>query len=134
MNISQDAAALLSEPVRLASLAARPASDQGLALPVHARPCRPDFYVVRPRPASGRRVQPFRVNRFAAAGSRGYAPAGASSLATLLVRLDYGVDEGRREYTENPLARSRMPMAASATPSTAHIAIRSAIRARPVLR
>ena len=66
------------------------------------------FYVV---PANGvpRDAQ---FNHFASIvaqqlGAKGYAPAGAPQLASMLVRLDYGVDEGRTEYTEDPFARSR---------------------------
>ena len=39
--------------------------------------------------------------------ARGYTPAGAPHLATMVVKLDYGVDEGTREYTVDPFARSR---------------------------
>jgi hypothetical protein len=66
------------------------------------------FYVV-PANASVRQSE---FNRYAAIVSqqlaaRGYTPAGAPQLATMLVRLDYGVDEGKTEYTQDPLARSR---------------------------
>ncbi len=66
------------------------------------------FYVV---PANGA-VQGAEFNHFAAIVSqqlaaRGYTPAGAPQLASMLVRLDYGVDEGRTQYTEDPFARSR---------------------------
>jgi hypothetical protein len=66
------------------------------------------FYVV---PAEG--GQPtLEFNRFAALVSqhlqaRGYTPAGAPQLASMLVKLDYGVDEGETEYTVDPYARSR---------------------------
>jgi len=64
------------------------------------------FYVV---PANGARDAQF--NHFAAIvaqqlAARGYAPAGAPQLASMLVRLDYGVDEGKTEYTSDPFARS----------------------------
>ena len=39
--------------------------------------------------------------------ARGYAPAGAPQLASMIVKLDYGVDEGTREYSVDPFARSR---------------------------
>jgi hypothetical protein len=39
--------------------------------------------------------------------ARGYKPAGAPQLAEMLVKLDYGVDEGRTEHTRDPFARSR---------------------------
>ena len=39
--------------------------------------------------------------------ARGYSPAGAPQLATMVVRLGYGVDEGKREYSQDPFARSR---------------------------
>ena len=66
------------------------------------------FYVV---PANAG-FQGAEFNHFASLVSqhlaaRGYAPAGAPQLATMLVRLDYGVDEGRTEYTDDPWARSR---------------------------
>jgi hypothetical protein len=66
------------------------------------------FYVV---PAEG--GQPtLEFNRFAALVSqhlqaRGYTPAGAPQLASMLVKLDYGVDEGETEYTVDPYASSR---------------------------
>jgi hypothetical protein len=65
------------------------------------------FYVV---PGQGA-AQGAEFNHFAALVSqhlaaRGYSPAGAPQLATMLVRLDYGVDEGRTEYSQDPLARS----------------------------
>ena len=64
------------------------------------------FYVV---PASGARDAQF--DHFAAIvakqlSDKGYAPAGAPQLANMLVRLDYGVDEGTTEHTEDPFARS----------------------------
>ena len=66
------------------------------------------FYVV---PANGA-IQGAEFNHFASIVSRqlaarGYTPAGAPQLANMLVRLDYGVDQGRTEYTEDPFARSR---------------------------
>ncbi len=39
--------------------------------------------------------------------AKGYKPAGAPQLADMLVKLDYGVDEGQREVTADPFARSR---------------------------
>jgi len=39
--------------------------------------------------------------------ARGYSPAGAPQLATMIVRLDYGVDEGETEHTSDPYGRSR---------------------------
>ena len=65
------------------------------------------FYVV---PANGS-APDAQFNHFAAIvaqqlAAKGYAPAGAPQLATMVVRLDYGVDEGRTEYTEDPFARS----------------------------
>jgi len=66
------------------------------------------FYVV---PADGA-PHNLEFNRYAAIvsqqlGAKGYTPAGAPQLASMLVKLDYGVDEGRTEYTEDPFARSR---------------------------
>ncbi len=66
------------------------------------------FYVVPANP----NVRQSEFNNFAATVSqqlaaRGYTPAGAPQLATMLVRLDYGVDEGKTEYTEDPFVRSR---------------------------
>jgi hypothetical protein len=66
------------------------------------------FYVV---PAQG--GQPtLEFNRYAALvaqhlQAKGYTPAGAPQLANMVVRLDYGVDEGTREQTVDPMARSR---------------------------
>jgi hypothetical protein len=64
------------------------------------------FYVV---PANGARDGQF--NHFAAIvaqqlAAKGYRPAGAPQLASMLVRLDYGVDEGKTEYTSDPYGRS----------------------------
>jgi hypothetical protein len=66
------------------------------------------FYVV---PANAG-YQGAEFNHFASIVSqqlaaKGYSPAGGPNLATMLVRLDYGVDEGRTEYTQDPFARSR---------------------------
>ena len=66
------------------------------------------FYVV---PAEGAQ-RTLEFNRYAALvaqhlQARGYAPAGAPQLASMIVRLDYGVDEGTREETVDPFARSR---------------------------
>ena len=75
------------------------------AMPV---PAGQTFYVV---PAQG--GQPtLEFNRYAALvaqhlQARGYTPAGAPQLASMLVRLDYGVDEGTREQTVDPMGRSR---------------------------
>lgn len=66
------------------------------------------FYV---EPAEG--VQKtLEFNRYAALvaqhlQARGYTPAGAPQLASMIVRLDYGVDEGIQEETVDPYARSR---------------------------
>src|SRR4028119_1966254 len=66
------------------------------------------FYVV---PANagfqGAEFNHFASIVFQQLAARGYTPAGAPQLATMLVRLDYGVDEGRTEYTEDTFARSR---------------------------
>jgi hypothetical protein len=75
------------------------------AMPV---PAGQTFYVV---PAEGV-SQNLEFNRYAALVSqqlaaKGYTPAGAPQLANMIVRLSYGVDEGQREYTVDPLARSR---------------------------
>ena len=75
------------------------------AMPV---PAGQTFYVV---PAEGT-APGLEFNRYAAIVSqqlaaKGYTPAGAPQLANMLVRLDYGVDEGAREYTTDPFARSR---------------------------
>ena len=34
--------------------------------------------------------------------SQGYRPAGAPGVADMLVKLDYGVDQGRKEYVTQP--------------------------------
>jgi hypothetical protein len=39
--------------------------------------------------------------------AKGYRPAGAPQLADMLVRLDYGVDEGTREIREDPFSSRR---------------------------
>ena len=75
------------------------------AMPV---PTGQTFYVV---PAQGASPT-LEFNRFAALVSqqlqaKGYTPAGAPQLATMLVRLNYGVDEGKTEHTADPFARSR---------------------------
>lgn len=65
------------------------------------------FYVV---PADGvARNNEF--NRYAAVvaqqlAAAGYTPAGAPQLASMVVKLDYGVDEGQTEYSVDPFARS----------------------------
>jgi hypothetical protein len=75
------------------------------AMPV---PAGQTFYVV---PAEG--VAPsLEFNRYAALvaqhlQTKGYTPAGAPQLASMVVKLDYGVDEGKTEYTRDPFARSR---------------------------
>lgn len=66
------------------------------------------FYVV---PADGAPAN-LQFNRYAAIVSqqlaaKGYAPAGAPQLASMLVKLDFGVDQGRTEYTSDPFGRSR---------------------------
>ena len=65
------------------------------------------FYVV---PAQGA-APSAEFNHFAAIVSqqlaaRGYVPAGAPQLASMLVHLDYGVDEGRTEYAQDPFGHS----------------------------
>ena len=65
------------------------------------------FYVV---PANGaQRTAEF--NHFAGIvaqqlAAKGYTPTGAPQLASMLVHLDYGVDEGKTEFTSDPYARS----------------------------
>ena len=71
-------------------------------------PAGQSFYVV---PADGN-MGGLEFGRYAglvsqALQARGYAHAGAPQLATMIVRVGYGVDEGRREYTSDPFARSR---------------------------
>jgi uncharacterized protein DUF4136 len=39
--------------------------------------------------------------------AKGYRPAGAPQVADMLVKLGYGVDEGKTEYAVEPFARSR---------------------------
>ena len=81
------------------------------AMPV---PAGQNFYVV---PAEG--VAPsLEFNRYAALvaqhlQTKGYTPAGAPQLASMVVKLDYGVDEGKTEYTRDPFARSRYGWQAS---------------------
>ena len=66
------------------------------------------FYVV---PAAGDSAG-LEFNRYASLvarqlEARGYRPAGAPQVADMLVKLDYEVGEGTKEYTIDPLARSR---------------------------
>lgn len=66
------------------------------------------FYVIAADGAS----TGLEFNRYAAQiaqqlQAQGYTPAGAPQVADMLVKVDYGVDEGRREYTEDPMAYSR---------------------------
>jgi hypothetical protein len=66
------------------------------------------FYVV---PADGV-ARNTEFNRYAAVvaqqlQAKGYTPAGAPQLATMLVKLDYGVDEGQTRAASDPMARSR---------------------------
>lgn len=65
------------------------------------------FYVV---PANGARPD-LAFNRYAAQiaqqlEAKGYRPAGAPNVADMLVKVSYGVDQGTREYTVDPMARS----------------------------
>ncbi|HEU4704565.1 MAG TPA: DUF4136 domain-containing protein [Sphingomicrobium sp.] len=62
-------------------------------------------------PAEGA-ARTLEFNRYAALvaqhlQARGYTAAASPQLATMVVRLDYGVDEGTREDTVDPFARSR---------------------------
>jgi hypothetical protein len=71
-------------------------------------PAGQSFYVV---PAEGV-ARNAEFNRYAAYVARqleakGYAPAGAPQLATMLVKLDYGVDEGQTRTASDPMGRSR---------------------------
>jgi hypothetical protein len=66
------------------------------------------FYVV-PSPGAKPGLE---FNRFATLvaqqmEARGYRPAGAPNVADMLVKVSYGVDEGRQEYSVDPFARSR---------------------------
>lgn len=66
------------------------------------------FYVV---PAEGVTAN-LEFNRYAELvaqhlRAKGYTPAGSPQLAHMLVKLDYGIDEGRTEQTRDPFARSR---------------------------
>lgn len=108
-TIHKLAAALLlgAGPLGLAGCATglRTQVSRYQAMPV---PAGQTFYVV---PAEGT-APGLEFNRYAAIVSqqlaaKGYTPAGAPQLANMLVRLDYGVDEGAREYTTDPFARSR---------------------------
>lgn len=67
-----------------------------------AIPAGHSFYVV---PAEGAATPQF--YRYASMVSQqleanGYKPAGAPQLADMVVRLDYGVDEGKTEYADDP--------------------------------
>jgi len=71
-------------------------------------PAGQSFYVV---PAEGV-IRNDEFNRFAAIvaqqlQAKGYVAAGAPQAATMLVKLDYGVDQGKTERTADPFARSR---------------------------
>jgi hypothetical protein len=64
------------------------------------------FYVV---PASG--LPSLEFNRYATQiaqqlEAKGYRPAGAPSVADMLVKVSYEVDQGTHEYTVDPYARS----------------------------
>lgn len=66
------------------------------------------FFVVAADPAQQGGLE---FNRYAAQvaqalQAQGYQPASAPGAATMLVRLSYGVDEGRREVSVDPFARS----------------------------
>ena len=66
------------------------------------------FYVV---PANGA-LPTLEFNRFATQiaqqlEAKGYRPAGAPSVADMLVKVSYGVDEGTEQYSTDPFARSR---------------------------
>ena len=66
------------------------------------------FYVV---PAEGQPTLEFGRNAALVARhleARGYRPAGAPQAADMLVKLDYGVDEGVREVEVDPFLRSRL--------------------------
>ena len=65
------------------------------------------FYVVPANGAGDPQFLHFATIVAQQLAARGYAPAGAPQLASMLVCLDYGVDEGKTEYTEDPFARSR---------------------------
>ncbi len=72
-------------------------------------PAGQSFYVV---PAAGQPAG-LEFSRFAgyvaqAMQAQGYTPAATPQAATMLVRVDYGVDDGTTEYRADPLSRSRM--------------------------
>jgi hypothetical protein len=65
------------------------------------------FYVM---PAEGV-ARNLEFNRYASIvaqqlAAKGYTPAGAPQVANMIVRLSYGVDEGKTEYAVDPYARS----------------------------
>lgn len=67
------------------------------------------FYIV---PADNRNLGGLEFSRYADMVTRGlqaqgYAPAASPQTATMIVRLGYGVDEGRERIVEEPFARSR---------------------------
>jgi hypothetical protein len=72
-------------------------------------PAGQSFFVV---PADGQKGG-LEFSRYAAYVSQamqaqGYTPAASPQAATMLVRVDYGVDDGTTQYRMDPLSRSRM--------------------------
>lgn len=64
------------------------------------------FFVVPANPAhGGLEFQRYGGHVAQALQAQGYAPASSPETATMLVRLAYGVDEGRQEVRRDPFAR-----------------------------
>lgn len=65
------------------------------------------FYVVPANGPSGLQFGQYASHVSQQLQAQGYRPAGAPQLADMLVRIDYGVDQGQREIVEDPFAYSR---------------------------
>ena len=65
-------------------------------------PAEQSFYVVPADGPAGAQFYYYASMLSQQLEARGFKPAGAPGLADMLVRLDYGVDEGRTEYSYDP--------------------------------
>ena len=67
-----------------------------------AIPAGQTFYVVPEQGAPGAEFYRYASMVSQQLQTQGYRPAGAPQLADMLVKLDYGVDEGKKEYVTEP--------------------------------
>lgn len=72
-----------------------------------AIPAGQSFYVVPAQGAGGAQFYHYASMLSQQLEARGYTPAGAPGLADLVVRLDYGVDQGTAEYSYDPFYNPR---------------------------